>query len=108
MAKKKLYRGHYCKVCGQVLPNEQFTGRGHAAHICKKCAKKPVEQRDEEIALNRISRVYMYMNLSRENRRMLENYSRGLREKIRLTALNALAVFTKCTFPGDAESERGG
>lgn len=95
MAKKKRYHGHYCKVCGQVLPNEKFTGRGHAAHICKKCAKKPAEQRNEEITLNRINRVYKYMNLSRENRRMLEKYSRSPREKIRSAALNALAVFTK-------------
>jgi len=104
MAKKKHYRGHYCKVCGQVLPNEKFTGKGHAAHICKNCAKKPAEQRDEEIVLNRISRVYMYMDLLRENRRMLENYSRSPREKIRSAVLNALAVFTKRFPPGDAKS----
>lgn len=30
---------HYCKVCGKPKPNEQFTGRGYAAHICKSCAK---------------------------------------------------------------------
>lgn len=35
MAKK---RGYYCKVWGEYKSNEGFSGSGHAAHICKKCA----------------------------------------------------------------------
>ena len=31
-------RGHYCKVCGEYKANEKFSGKGHAAHICKTCA----------------------------------------------------------------------
>ncbi len=27
--------GHYCKVCGCYKANEKFSGKGHAAHICK-------------------------------------------------------------------------
>ena len=38
MAKKKKYRGHYCKICRSVLPNEKFSGKGHAKHICKECS----------------------------------------------------------------------
>jgi len=33
-------RGHYCRVCGRRRANEKFSGKGHAAHICKDCAKK--------------------------------------------------------------------
>jgi hypothetical protein len=33
-------RGHYCRICGQRKANEKFSGRGHAAHICKACAKR--------------------------------------------------------------------
>jgi hypothetical protein len=95
MAKKKRYRGHFCKVCGQILPNEKFSGKGHAAHICKKCAKKPKEQQSEEIALNRIYHVYQYQNLSRDNRRMLEKYRHSKRERIRSAALEAIATFRK-------------
>ena len=36
MAKKKR-QGHYCKICGEIRANEKFTGKGHAAHICKFC-----------------------------------------------------------------------
>ena len=30
--------GHYCKVCGEYKANEKFSGKGHAAHVCKSCA----------------------------------------------------------------------
>jgi len=30
--------GHFCKVCQQYKANEKFSGKGHATHICKKCA----------------------------------------------------------------------
>ena len=98
MAKKKRYRGHFCKVCGQIRANEKFSGKGYAAHICKTCAKKPKEQRVEEIALTRIYRVYRYGNLSRNNRQMLENYSRSSRERVRSAALEAIATFMKSSF----------
>ncbi len=38
MSKKRSNRphGHYCKICGEYKANEKFSGKGHAAHICKK------------------------------------------------------------------------
>ncbi len=36
--------GHYCKVCGEYKANEKFSGKGHAAHICKSCASLPPER----------------------------------------------------------------
>ena len=50
MAKKP--RGHFCRICHQRKSNEKFSGRGHAAHICKACAKrgnKPPEIKDEPL-----------------------------------------------------------
>ena len=41
--------GHYCKVCGEYKSNEIFSGSGHAAYICKKCAALPAAQRSEEM-----------------------------------------------------------
>ena len=35
--------GHYCKVCGEYKANEKFSGKGHAAHVCKSCASLPPE-----------------------------------------------------------------
>ena len=34
---------HYCYVCESYKPNERFTGRGHARHICRACQRLPVE-----------------------------------------------------------------
>jgi|GEM_PF-2181869 len=50
MSKKP--RGHFCRICHQRKSNEKFSGRGHAAHICKACAKrgnKPPEIKDESL-----------------------------------------------------------
>lgn len=46
--KKKKYRGHYCKVCGNILPNEKFSGKGHAKNICKKCSSKIKKSKKED------------------------------------------------------------
>ena len=46
--------GHYCKVCGEYKSNESFSGSGHAAHICKKCAALPAAQRSEEMILQAV------------------------------------------------------
>ncbi|MEA1944538.1 MAG: hypothetical protein U9N07_04285 [Euryarchaeota archaeon] len=103
MAKKKRYRGHFCKVCGKILPNEKFSGKGHAAHICKKCARKSKAQQSEEIAITRIYHVLSYHNLSRDNRRMLENYTHSRSERVRSEALTVLAAFTRYPPSGGIE-----
>ena len=46
--------GHYCKVCGEYKSNENFSGKGHAAHICKKCAALPAAQRSEDTTLTKL------------------------------------------------------
>ena len=42
--------GHYCKVCGEYKANEKFSGKGHAAHVCKSCASLPPEKQAEQIS----------------------------------------------------------
>ena len=37
-------QGHYCKVCDEYKAHEKFSGRGHAAHICRACAQLPPEE----------------------------------------------------------------
>ena len=32
--------GHYCRICGRERANERFSGKGHAAHVCKDCARE--------------------------------------------------------------------
>lgn len=93
-AKKKKYKGHYCKVCGEIKANEQFTGKGHASHICKKCSKKAGPQQAEEIAINRIYKLVRYSNLSKQNRKMLEAYLHDRRENVRLASQEVMEMFT--------------
>ena len=46
--------GHFCKVCGEHKANEKFSGKGHAAHICKACAGLPVAERNEMMVIRKI------------------------------------------------------
>ena len=39
--------GHYCIICGEYKANEKFSGKGHKAHICKKCSKLGPEKLNE-------------------------------------------------------------
>ena len=40
MARKKKRQGHYCRIWGRYRANEKFSGKGHARHICKDCARE--------------------------------------------------------------------
>lgn len=37
--------GHYCRICGCVRANEQFSGKGHKIHVCKRCQRLPKSER---------------------------------------------------------------
>lgn len=75
---------HYCKICGEYKSNESFSGGGHAAHICKKCRKLPVEVREERLTLNRI--YALPWRLSKGQLQWLEKLKQSDREKIRSVA----------------------
>jgi hypothetical protein len=57
MAKrKKRYGGHYCWCCGRIRPNEQFSGKGHARHVCKACARLGADELVYRQALRNLER----------------------------------------------------
>jgi ribosome-binding protein aMBF1 (putative translation factor) len=37
--------GYYCKICGRERPSEQFSGKGHRIHVCKRCQATPKTER---------------------------------------------------------------
>ena len=91
-------KGHYCVICGRYRPNEKFSGKGHAAHICKSCAKLPVEKRNELRILNRIEALPFY--LSRDQRSWLEKMRKDRRENIKVAAEQAYELrFSSSTQP---------
>jgi hypothetical protein len=44
VAVTKRRRGHFCWSCERSLPNERFSGGGHARHVCRECAKLGQEE----------------------------------------------------------------
>ena len=77
-------QGHYCKICGRRMANEKFSGSGHAAHICKDCARLPIEKRNELQTLTRIENLPFRLN--REQRSWLEKKCKDKREEVREAA----------------------
>jgi ribosome-binding protein aMBF1 (putative translation factor) len=59
MAREK---GHYCHVCGRYRANEKFSGKGHARHICKDCAREQKaaarQRRRERLAKERAAQAH--------------------------------------------------
>jgi hypothetical protein len=64
--------GHYCRICGQMRPNEKFSGKGHKNHICKDCSRIPEE---EIVLIDLEDEIYKYLkqsNISNENIKRLK------------------------------------
>ena len=97
MAKK---HRHYCKVCREYKSNESFSGSGHAAHICKKCAALPAAQRSEKMVLAKLWNLPW--QLSTQQREWL----RGLRNDSRPEVASAAKELYANRFPYTARNER--
>lgn len=76
--------GHYCKVCGRYRANEKFTGKGHAAHICKDCAKLPPEEKAKQETLNRLFNLPWH--LSKAQKTWLKNRTQDRRPEVKTLA----------------------
>lgn len=84
-------RGHYCRVCGEYKANEKFSGKGHASHICKKCSALPLEERNQQETLTKLSNLPW--RLSREQINWLKKKRNDRREAVRDLA-NAVTICT--------------
>jgi hypothetical protein len=76
MAKKKR-RGHYCRICGEWKANEKFSGKGHAAHVCRECASLPQQEKNEMRHMGRIERIAEKYPRSREDWEYLERCAKN-------------------------------
>lgn len=72
--------GHYCKVCGEYKANEKFSGKGHAAHICKFCASLSPEKQAEQMTVNRL--LNLPWRLSKEQISWLKNRMKDKRPEV--------------------------
>lgn len=75
---------HYCKICGEYKANEKFSGKGHAAHICKECTRLSPEKRNEMQTVNRL--INLPFHLSRDQRSWLEKMRKDKRDEVRNAA----------------------
>ena len=84
MARKKL-PGHYCKVCGIRKSNESFSGKGHAAHICKACSRLSPVQQAEQMTLRRLENLPL-RRLSESEMNWLKNRTHDHRPEVKSLA----------------------
>ena len=66
---------HYCRICCGHLPNESFSGKGHANHICKTCSKLPKEDIDKADHLDNVGKMLRQSRISEKNIKYLEKLS---------------------------------
>jgi ribosome-binding protein aMBF1 (putative translation factor) len=60
--------GHYCRICGRERANEQFSGKGHKIHVCKRCQVKP---KTERRAIEDQDDIFRFLNQSQGRKRGL-------------------------------------
>ena len=92
--KKNRPHGHCCKICGEYKANEKFSGKGHAAHICKACSCLSTAEKAAAMDMNRLMSFPM--------RRISEGEKKWLKAKMKddcpEVAKTAREVFNAC-FP---------
>jgi ribosome-binding protein aMBF1 (putative translation factor) len=69
MGRRKKHRGHFCWCCGRIRANERFSGRGHARHLCKDCAKLGKEEIDYRQAVRDIDGLLDWNGVVRRKQR---------------------------------------
>jgi uncharacterized protein YozE (UPF0346 family) len=94
------FKGHYCKICGEHKANEKFSGKGHAAHICKVCASKSPAEQSEDMTINRLHGM-AFRRLSGTEMEWLKNRRNDSRPEVRELAGQ---VFEE-RFPRQARNE---
>lgn len=81
---------HYCKICGRYRANEKFSGKGHASHICKDCAKLPPEEKAKAETMNRLLNLPAY--LSKAQIQWLKNRTCDHRPEVKALAEELYAI----------------
>jgi hypothetical protein len=69
--------GHYCRICERERPNEQFSGKGHKIHVCKRCNAKPKNERQVIGHKDDIFRFLQQSHISEKNVARLEQMAKS-------------------------------
>ena len=84
--------GHYCRICGARKPNEAFSGKGHRAHVCKACSRRPKEERAEIEQSDEIFNYLRQSHISSKNVRRLRELAESSNARIAGLAAIVLEV----------------
>lgn len=82
--------GHYCGICGCLRANEQFSGKGHKIHVCKRCQRLP---KNERRALEDRDDIFGFMrqsHISKKNVARLEQLAKS--ETLQVASLAAIVL----------------
>lgn len=92
MSKRGRYHGHFCWCCGRVRPNERFSGRGHAQHLCRDCAKLGAGELAYRQAARDIDRLVTWNGLvRRKQQKTFEQFLSHPDERVRAYAAGVAA-----------------
>lgn len=84
--------GHYCWMCGRMRPNEAFSGRGRIRHLCKRCSRRPREERESIRAMMDMEGFLEQKNISAKNIARLRDLCESPDEDVRRRAEIILEV----------------
>ena len=84
--------GHYCRICGRQRPNEQFSGKGHAIHVCKRCQAMPKSERQVIENMDDIFRFMRQSHISEKNVARLEQMVKSENPEVASLAAIVLKV----------------
>ena len=84
--------GHYCRICGRERPNEQFSGKGHKIHVCKRCSAKPKCERKAIEDTDEILGFLQQSHISERNVTRLGKMTKSENAKVASLAAVVLSI----------------
>ena len=73
--RKRMQPGHFCWACGRQRPNEMFSGRGLARHLCRDCSKLGADELAHRQALRNLERCIAWEGIiPRKRRKSFEQF----------------------------------
>lgn len=87
MAARKRHGGHYCWSCDRIRANEKLSGKGHAKHLCKDCARLGKDELAYRQAIRNLNRLLVGGNIvPRKKREQFSQYLHHASEGVRVYA----------------------
>lgn len=98
--------GHWCWACNRARPNERFSGRGHARHLCRDCARLGHEDLAYRQGVRNIDRLVGWDGgVPRRHRKAFDCFLRHENPRLRQYAASILTAIDQGIGARPPESE---